>query len=314
MHLLRRGHLYLGLLLFPWAILYGVTAFLFNHPTAVPDQPTVQFGREALVGTPMASLPQPRDLAEQVVAKLNDKFKPAVPYTLGMGEVKYAREFTFATVKTDDRTVSVLMDMKGSGGTVRSAERKAEPVTPPFVVGSGGGSGGRTGRGGGGPRAEADRPRANGLVADGEPMAARIQASITTVLERIGFPSGSVTVTSIPDLVFPLKVDGTTWTATYNPLTGSVGGAPAEAHAGMGWRQFVLRLHTAHGYPGDPNARWWWAVVVDVMAAVMVFWGLSGLLMWWQIKATRWVGAVVLVLSAVAATAMGFAMYAAMAT
>jgi hypothetical protein len=31
LQVLRRSHLYLGLALFPWAILYGVTAFLFNH-------------------------------------------------------------------------------------------------------------------------------------------------------------------------------------------------------------------------------------------------------------------------------------------
>ena len=42
---LRRVHLYFGLLLFPWALLYGVTAFLFNHPTAFSEQPTTTFGR-----------------------------------------------------------------------------------------------------------------------------------------------------------------------------------------------------------------------------------------------------------------------------
>jgi hypothetical protein len=48
------------------------------------------------------------------------------------------------------------------------------------------------------------------------------------------------------------------------------------------------------------------------MAFTMCFWGLSGLVMWWQIKATRRAGAVVLALSAVAATALGFAMHTAM--
>jgi hypothetical protein len=48
------------------------------------------------------------------------------------------------------------------------------------------------------------------------------------------------------------------------------------------------------------------------MAAVLLFWGMSGLVMWWQVKATRLPGAVVLGLSAVIATAFGFAMHAAM--
>ena len=45
-HLLRRVHLFLGLFLLPWAVLYGVTAFLFNHPAAFSDNPTVQFAKE----------------------------------------------------------------------------------------------------------------------------------------------------------------------------------------------------------------------------------------------------------------------------
>ena len=45
------------------------------------------------------------------------------------------------------------------------------------------------------------------------------------------------------------------------------------------------------------------------MALVMVFWGLSGVLMWWQIKATRRVGAVVLLVSLLAAAAAGVGMH-----
>jgi hypothetical protein len=305
-HLLRRAHLYLGLFLLPWAILYGVTAFLFNHPAAFSDQPTVQFGREATAGTPLESVPTPREQAEQVIAKLNDLHKPAVPYTLGPGEVKYNREFAFATAKADGRTVNVLVDVKTGTGTVRSTpdKPKAEPVKAPFAVGS------------------VDRPRPvrsnpspppsnDGIKLD-HPLPERVKASVPAILERTGFEGTEIVVTSVPDLVFPIDADGRTWTATYNATTGNVGGALPEAPTGPNWRQFLLRLHTAHGYPGEANARWGWAVVVDVMAAVMVFWGLSGLVMWWQIKATRIAGAVVLVLSAIAATLLGLAMYTAM--
>jgi len=45
------------------------------------------------------------------------------------------------------------------------------------------------------------------------------------------------------------------------------------------------------------------------MAVIMLFWGCSGLLMWWQIKATRWLGLAVLVLSVVAALWVGLAMH-----
>lgn len=296
-HLLRRAHLYLGLFLLPWAVMYGVTAFLFNHPAVAPDQPTVQFGREAVAGTLLEGVPSPREQAEQVMAKLNELHRPATPYSLGPGEAKYSREFAFATATADGRTVSVLIDPRTGTGTVRSspAKPKGEPApfahTPPPPPPAG---------------PWADPIRLSPSLPD------RMKAAVPVVLDRTGFPAENVVVTSVPDLVFPIEADGKTWTATYNATTGTVTGAPSEPPAGPTWRQYLLRLHTAHGYPGEPGARWGWAVVVDVMAVVLVFWGLSGLVMWWQVKATRLPGAVVLVLSAAVATAFGFAMHATM--
>lgn len=315
-HLLRRGHLYFGLFLFPWAILYGVTAFLFNHPTAFSDQPTTSFGADAVAGTPLESLPSPAEQAEAVVKLLNERQKPAVPYRLGAGEIKYAREFAFATVKVPGQTVSILFDVKNGGGTIRSAVDKPKPPPPPagpFAVGSpaaGGPRAGGKGAGKDGPRPS----RSGGELLLEDPLHERIKGAVPEVLERAGYPTGDVTVTSVPDIVFPVEADGKTWIATYNPMTGAISGKPADAEEKpeLSVRRFLLRLHLAHGYPGEPNARWYWAVVVDAMAFVMCFWGLTGLIMWWQIKATRRIGAVVLVLSAVAATALGVAMHSAM--
>lgn len=52
-------------------------------------------------------------------------------------------------------------------------------------------------------------------------------------------------------------------------------------------RTLLLRLHLAYGFPASVNARWFWAIVVDAMFLAMVFWGLSGVVMFWQIKAVR---------------------------
>jgi len=308
-HALRRAHMYLGLFLFPWAILYGVTGFLFNHPTAFSDQPTATFGAHVLAGTPLEQLPTAVEQAEAVVKLLNEKQKPAVPYALGVGEVKYVREFAFATVKTEGRTVSVLFDVKNGGGTIRGTVDKppAEPpAKAPFATSLAPTRGRRK-------NAPPTTHPGEGLVLN-NPLHERIKATVPTILDRTGFPTGDVTVTSVPDIAFPVVADGRTWTATYNPMTGAVGGTDpvAKPETELGWRRFLTRLHLAHGYPGDANARWYWAVIVDAMAFVMVFWGLTGLIMWWQIKATRRAGAVVLTLSAVAAVSLGFAMHSAM--
>lgn len=309
-HLLRRAHLYLGLFLLPWAVLYGVTAFLFNHPDAFSDQPTVRFGRSAVAGTPLETVPTPREQAEQVLAALNARHQPATPFTLGPGEAKYNRDFAFATAKADDRTVSILIDPRTGSGTVRSTPDppKVDTPPPPFATDD----------------RERGRPARSEQNAGGTPalpeairlspsLPERVKAAVPVILERTGFPADTVVVTSVPDLVFPVVADGQTWTATYNATAGTVTGTPVTPPTTPTWRQYLLRLHTAHGYPGEANARWGWAIVVDVMAGVLVFWGLSGLMMWWQVKATRIAGAVVLLLSATAATALGFAMYAAIA-
>ncbi|MCA9912754.1 MAG: hypothetical protein KC496_05380, partial [Anaerolineae bacterium] len=45
------------------------------------------------------------------------------------------------------------------------------------------------------------------------------------------------------------------------------------------------------------NGRMFWSLIVDGMAFAMVTWGITGVIMWWQIKRTRMVGAVVILLS-----------------
>lgn len=308
MHAVRRGHLFAGLFLLPWVLLYGVTAFLFNHPAAFPDQPTAHFGRPELAGTPLDAVPSPLDTAAAVTAELNRR---GTACTLIRPEAAtFVREFAFATVKADDQTVSVLVDAATGTGTLRGKlddppKPAAEPA--PFAVGG---------------KSRADGPPKRGRndgpvkpVEDGirteNPLHDRLTAALPAVLGRCGFPAGEVAVTSSPDVVFHLDVGGREWQATYSPLTGAVAGRPADAapQTELSARRFLLRLHTAHGFPGQTNARWWWAVIVDAMAFVMVFWAVSGFFMWWQIKATRRLGVVALLLSGVAATWLGVAMY-----
>jgi uncharacterized iron-regulated membrane protein len=122
----------------------------------------------------------------------------------------------------------------------------------------------------------------------------------------------SVRVNAVPELVFHVDSEGRRWECRHNPVTGSVAAKSIETKADaaeFSWRRFLLRLHTAHTYPSEYNARWFWAIIVDVMAFVMVFWGISGIVMWWQIKATRPAGSIAMAVSLVAAGALGVAMF-----
>lgn len=305
MHLVRRGHMYAGLFLFPWAILYGFTGFLFNHPTILSDAPTVHFSRADVAGTPLESAPTPQEQAMAVLAALNERHQPSTPYTLGRGEAYYGTRETFvATVKAQTRTFFVVYNPKTASGIIRETTTRAVVEKAPFATGTG------------------DAPRQRGMGMMGpmkhNPQGIRIENSIVDrikdaiplIMERKGFPKGEVTVTTAPDIKFPVEVKGQIWTAIYNPLTTTVSGTAGPQRSELSWRTFLLRLHLSRGYPDEVAAKWFWAVIVDAMALTLCFWGLSGLIMWWQIKATRWAGLVVLLVSAVAAAALGWAMHA----
>jgi hypothetical protein len=293
-HALRRAHLYFGLFLVPWAVLYGVTGFLFNHPTAFADAPTCTFGPKELAGTPMADPPAPADVARAVLAHL----PPAAGrYELVEPEkARYTREFAFAVAKTDGGDVGLLFDVTSPAGTVRASPPAPAPVAPTLTLG---------------PKATTTRTGERFVIPDA--LDARVRASVPTVLERTGFATGAVAVTSTPDLVFRAADGSAVYAFTYNAHAGTVSAAPVGPEAapeGLSARRFLTRLHLASGYPHGRGAKWFWAVLVDAMAFVMVFWAGSGLLMWWQVKAARGWGLVVLLASAVAATALGFGMHA----
>ncbi len=306
LHLLRRGHLYLGLALFPWAILYGFTAFIFNHPAVLSDLPVTYFTRADLVGTPLENPPSARDQAAALVAAINEKQKPLVPYVLGAGEVRHVnRDWIVGSVKVGPRSISVLYDPRTASGMMReTAPTKPAAEQAPFSTGPGEGA---PTRGMGMGMAPMKR-QTNGITLENN-LIDLFKAAVPTLLERKRLPTGEVTVTMVPDLKFPVAAGDQAWTATYNPLTTVVSGVAGKDQSDLTFRNFLLRMHLARGYPGEINTKWFWAVGVDAMAIVLCFWGLSGLLMWWQIKSTRKLGFAVLTLSAIAATSLGIAMH-----
>lgn len=91
-------------------------------------------------------------------------------------------------------------------------------------------------------------------------------------------------------LVFSSLGDGKHWDVRANLATG----ATVANCIGHGRNfierntSFITNMHKSHGYPpGKPTIRLWWAVIVDGMGFLMVFWGLTGLIMWWQMKGQR---------------------------
>jgi hypothetical protein len=311
--LLRRSHLYAGLFMLPWTMVYAVSAVLFNHPALYSDRIEATFGKDALAGTPMESPPEPADLANQVIAALRER-NPGASYALIEPEkARYAIDSAVATVRADGRDITLLVNMTGKGGFIRSQPspppKRAEEKAP-FAVGEAGGIDMREKRPEGRP---APVTRGSDAVRLAQPPEERVKAAVPILLEKHGFPQGPVNVTFVPDLTFLMTADDKIWKVKYHLQTGSVSGGSPDADAPTAKQvstgQFLTRLHLARGYPDEVNIKWWWAIIVDAMAGIMVFWGFSGLLMWWQIKRTRWLGLIVLILSLVVAIGVGVGMH-----
>ena len=57
---------------------------------------------------------------------------------------------------------------------------------------------------------------------------------------------------------------------------------------------FLERFHRRRGYATGYRLDTSWAVTVDVVIVGMMFWAISGLWMWWEMKVTRALGALAL--------------------
>ena len=126
LQLLRRSHLYAGLFMLPWTMVYAVSAVLFNHPQLYEDRIEATFGKEGVAGTPMESPPAPADLANQVIAALRER-NPMASYALIEPEkARYAVDSAVAIVRADGQNITLLVNLTGQGGYIRS-----QPIPPP---------------------------------------------------------------------------------------------------------------------------------------------------------------------------------------
>ena len=274
--------------MFPWVMLYGVTALLFNHPGAFPDRVQRTLARADFAGTALERMADPAADAGQVVAALNAKFAEAGATgstfrLVQADQALYTRDVVVARARGAGQEHSVRLDLP-SGTASISTMQQDDAEQPPFAV--------------------------RGLKVTGS-LSERVKTGLPEALARLKLSADDAGISVGSNLAFIVEADGRFWKALYNVQTGSVTGRPADAPGPLSVRQFLTQLHMSHGYPSQDTTRWCWAVAVDAMFVSMMFWGFSGLLMWWQIKAVRIAGALVFLSSLVVAAILGLGMHSA---
>jgi hypothetical protein len=251
---MRRTHLYSGLLMLPFVLIYGVSAFLFNHgggepPAALPGSEAMRdrwsFPADALAREAAGALGWDAELVSEAHSEGDWTFEfreagATWRLTLPLGERPATLRRTRASTPEERVPVSLFAT------EAAAAERAA-----------------------------------------GELLAANGRSA--TELRRIGAPS--------------VRFDAANGEASVSLQRGQVTRAGA-----FDFERLLMRLHTTHGYTTNHWARTVWAVVVDLMAAAMVLWTVSGVWMWWQKRSHRRSGGFALLGGVVAAVVLGVAL------
>jgi hypothetical protein len=267
----------------PWVFLYGVSAFLFNHPDAFPDREVRSIGPAEIAGTGFEDFPDAPAIAARVVEVMNARSSGRELRLIGPGgSASFSRDLQ-ATVKGDGTDYRIQLDLDSRLGTFSAARAPRVGMKDDLLQDS---------------VQLADSPKD------------RLVRAISALTSRLGLDSTTAKVRAAPDVVFAAESCGKVYRLTYNLQSGVVSALEdGDSAERLTTRSFLTQLHKKREYPGRIDARWFWAVGVDATSALMVFWGASGILMWWQIKSMRRWGSFVLAASALAAAVLALGMH-----
>lgn len=278
----RRTHLYLGLLLVPWVLLFGVSGFLFNHTSTTFGGATRELAQFSSADVRRLTQFEPLDsdkLAADVVRQINQNAKDGPgKYTLVDASAHLTANAGFSG-RTTNGNINVSLNLADGAASLSAlANTPPKQTKPTFAdqqVQLAGLDFAALGEKAGVLAKEA------GLVVDGA----------MTPRARGG-----------PELRFVLQDEqGRRWNTTCDLAQGRLSGRAADDDSGLNFYSAVTRLHKTHHYPDRVGGRWFWVLVADVTALTLVFWGVSGLIMWWQLKPTRVIGVLGLSFAAVIA-------------
>jgi hypothetical protein len=277
--IVRRIHLYTGLLLLPWVIFFGLSGVLFNHPEWLGTSSTVATLSADEVNHLQVQQPlEVNRMADEIVSRLNGR-NGGTRYERDTGETPEIQgTITFQGV-TDGEDVSVSLSPVSGKATVSSRLRAKEVKRPDFEGESF--------------RLESFPESENKVIA----------GKILEDLGRVPVSELKLSDRRSVELRFQVRSieDGQNWNLVYNAATGKLSGRISDVENSIEWGAILKRLHQLHGYPESVSARWLWSAFADATGMTMVFWGVSGLIMWWQMKPTRVLGIAGLSLAAVAA-------------
>lgn len=263
----RRIHLYSGLLLFPWALLFGVSGFLFNHPTLgdglderEADTATL---RKVTSWQPLDAAAVARDVVDGIATRSSE------PYELDASFPPHVYGWALFSAPGGTSKFTAAVDVVNGHAVVTTRPEAVPAKTAPFA----------------------------GLAVDPGAVSLDAMASdIEGLLPGLGLDAAEP-LRAHPKIGPSVRFrvtdsSGRLFNVAYDLRHGAVQGRAVDTPSGYDLKSYLSRMHMTHHYPVQRNAGWWWALAADGLALTLVFWALSGLVMWWQMRALRRTGAI----------------------
>lgn len=259
----RKVHMYLGLVLFPWVVFFGVSGMLFNHPgvgESVVARPVPAERLRSLTGIEPV---EARAVAEDVVAQLRSGGQD---YRLDDGfESRFFGGAGFATEGPGVKHL-VLVDLAEGRGLVLTRPDRSAPSAP-FA----------------------------GVIELKERDAHALEARLAGLLPSLGVHDARhpPQLSIAPSVRFRMRdADGQVWNATYDLGSGELDGRPASRSPSLSLHDVLGELHKTHHFPPHVSPKTFWVIFADLTALTLIVWAFTGLLMWGQMKRSRVVGAI----------------------
>ncbi len=254
---IRRIHLYCGLSLVPWVLLYAVSGLLFNHPSwSAPDDGQTRFRLRDRVEIDAYPLLQPQRSAEAVALALGPEVE-----VLEQPAPRLRRSLRASGRDATEPSLSVRFPSGLGAHGVRIRPRERSPVS------------------------------LEGLTAidvpghDAEAWTA-LAGAVAGTHDDV---ESSRSLEATPTLRFAATIDGEPWQVDYVAKDGAVSFEPL-ADKDIRIPRLLARLHMTHVYPDAFGAAWIHALIVDLTALCLAMWCITGLMMWWQLRRVRRVG------------------------
>jgi len=271
----RRVHLYLGLLLMPWLLLFGVTAFSFNHPhllRSLKGQPLTADVVRTATGFEGWNA---NAVADSIVLGL--KKQTGNRLELVDDSPRFSGWPIFASPAPGGKEVIILrLDQGGGVATLREDRQLDDP-----------------------------HPLGAETIDLPDYDLKTLAQQLTPLHGHLGIETNGPLRPHPkiqPEVRFrATDKDGKLWNLKYLLGTKKLEARPAAESSSIPIAELLESLHKQHHYPPSFGPTFLWAVFADLTALTLIFWAGSGLLMWWQMKKLRVAGLVFLFVAGVLA-------------